>query len=314
MGYTRPTGVDGTDTRIRDIRRTLWIILFLNLAVASAKLIYGTIIGSAAMQADGYHSFFDGASNVVGLVGMRFAGRPADEDHPYGHGKYETYASAMIGAMLLFAAYRIGSEAFVSLTTDAPPPAVDTMSFVVMIGTLVVNLGVTWWERRVGHKLGSSILVADASHTGSDALVSIGVIVSLVLVKMGFVKADPIVALLVTGAIVYTAWGVFRHASATLSDSRRIPAEDICNVALSVPGVLGCHHIRTRGSEAEVYVDLHIQVDPQVTVVEGHDIAEAVERRLAEEYEQVADVIAHLEPYDEYQKAKTAEESRAAAE
>src|SRR5512133_3825971 len=100
----------------------LWIILFLNVAVAAAKLIYGTIIGSSAMQADGYHSFFDGASNVVGLVGMGFAGRPADEDHPYGHGKYETYSSAIIGAMLLFAAYRIGSEAFIGLTTNAAPP------------------------------------------------------------------------------------------------------------------------------------------------------------------------------------------------
>lgn len=311
MGYTKPADSASGAKRIADIRRMLWIILFLNVAVAAAKLAWGTVIGSTAMQADGFHSFFDGASNVVGLVGMGFAGRPADEDHPYGHGKYETYSSAIIGAMLLFAAYRIGSAAFTALTTNAPPPNVDWMSFAVMILTLVVNLGVTFWERRVGHRLGSSILVADASHTGSDALVSIGVIASLVLVQLGFPKADPIVALLVTVAIVYTAWGVFRQASATLSDSRRIAAEDICAVAVAVPGVLGCHHIRTRGSEAEVYVDLHIQVDPQFTVAQGHEIAEAVERTLAEQYAQVVDVIAHLEPYDEYQQAKTAEESRA---
>jgi len=310
VGYTRPADAEAGEGRIREIRRILWIILFLNVAVALAKLAWGTISGSTAMQADGFHSLFDGASNVVGLVGMGFAGRPADEDHPYGHGKYETYASAVIGAMLLFAAYRIGSEAVASLIGGGEPPSVSTMSFVVMLGTLAVNLVVTFWERKVGHRLGSSILVADASHTGSDALVSIGVIVSLVLVKLGFPLADPIVALLVTGAIVYTAWGVFRHASATLSDSMRIPAEDICAVAISVPGVLGCHHIRTRGSEAEVYVDLHVQVDPQVTVAEGHDIAEAVELTLAQQYRQIVDVIAHLEPYDDYQKAKTDEESR----
>lgn len=289
----------------------LWIILFLNVGVALAKLAWGTVIGSAAMQADGFHSLFDGASNVVGLVGMGFASRPADEDHPYGHGKYETYASAAIGAMLLFAAYRIGSAAVASLLGNAAAPHVDIWSFVVMIGTLVVNLGVTFWERRVGTKLGSSILVADASHTASDAFVSIGVIISLVLVRLGFPLADPIVALLVTLAIVYTAWGVFKHASVTLSDAARIAPSDICEVALLVDGVLGCHSIRTRGSEAEVYVDLHVQVDPQVTVAEGHKIAERVERELVAHYEQVFDVIAHLEPFDDYQKAKTAEESRA---
>ena len=103
-------------------------------------------------------------------------------------------------------------------------PDITTLSFVVMIGTLVINLFITTWERRVGQKLGSSILVADASHTGSDVLVSVGVIVSLILVKFfGMPLADPIVALLVCVAIVYTAWGVFRQASATLSDSSRIP-------------------------------------------------------------------------------------------
>ena len=298
--------------RVRAIRRTLWIILFLNVGVALAKMVWGTVTRSAAMQADGFHSLFDGASNVVGLVGMGFASRPADEDHPYGHGKYETYASAVIGAMLLFAAYRIGSQAIAGLLGNAPAPQVDVWSFVVMIGTLVVNLGVTFWERRVGRELGSSILVADASHTASDAFVSVGVIISLVLVKFfGLPLADPIVALLVTLAIVYTAWGVFKHASVTLSDAARIAPSDIRDVAVVVDGVLGCHSIRTRGSEAEVYVDLHVQVDPQVTVAEGHAIAEAVERELVAHYDQVLDVIAHLEPFDDYQKAKTAEESRA---
>ena len=314
MGYRRPAETDASNNRVRSIRRVLWTILFLNLGVAAAKFIWGTVIGSAAMQADGIHSIFDGMSNVVGLVGMGLAARPADSDHPYGHGKYETYASAIIGAMLLLAAYRIGSEAVAGLTGNRPAPEVDTMSFVVMLGTLAINLFITMWERRVGHKLNSSILVADASHTGSDVMVSVGVIISLVLVKLGFPMADPIVALLVSGAIVYTAWGVFKQASATLSDSMRIPASDICDVVLAVPGVLGCHDIRTRGSEAEVYVDLHVQVDPAATVSRGHEIAEEVERTVAEHFEQVFDVIAHLEPFDAYQQAKTAEESRASIE
>ncbi|NTU71553.1 MAG: cation transporter [Coriobacteriia bacterium] len=299
--------------RIRAIKRTLWVILLLNFGVAFAKLFGGMAINSAAMQADGFHSMFDGTSNIVGLVGMGFAGKPADADHPYGHSKFETYASAIIGAMLLLAAWRIGSEAVAGLIHPASAPEVNTMSFVVMIGTLTINLAVTSWERVVGRKLGSSILIADASHTGSDVLVSLGVIISLVLVKMGYEKADPIVALLVTVAIVYTAWGVFKQASATLSDSARLPVADLCEVALAVPGVLGCHHIRTRGSEMEVLVDLHVQVDPSISVASGHDIAENVERAIAERYEQVVDVIAHLEPFDEYQQAKTEQETRGEA-
>ena len=220
MGYRRPTSEELGGGRIQSIKRVLWIILFLNLAVAFAKIAAGTIANSSAMQADGFHSIFDGASNVVGLVGMSFASRPADDDHPYGHAKYETYASAIIGAMLLLAAYRIGSEAIAQIVNPTDVPDITTLSFVVMIGTLAINLFITTWERRVGKKLGSSILVADASHTGSDVLVSVGVIVSLILVKFfNMPLADPIVALLVCVAIVYTAWGVFKHASATLSDS-----------------------------------------------------------------------------------------------
>lgn len=315
MGYTRPVEASEGEARIRAIKRMLWIILVLNLAVALAKLAWGLVTGSSAMQADGFHSMFDGASNVVGLVGMALAGRPVDRDHPYGHSKYETYASAIIGVMLVFAAWRIGSQAFMKLIGNAPPPTVDWISFAVMFGTLIINLGVTTWEHRVGKRLRSEILVADASHTMSDAFVSIGVIISLVLVLIGekfgipiLLKADPVVALLVTVAIVYTAWGVFKQANETLSDHYRIEPAEICGVACDVDGVLGCHQVRTRGSEAEVYVDLHVQVDPSRTVADGHAIAEKVERAITDGFPQVADVIAHLEPMDSYQAEKTARE------
>jgi cation diffusion facilitator family transporter len=310
VGYRRPEGGGGSQ-RIREIRRVLWIILALNIGVALAKLGWGLISGSAAMQADGFHSLFDGTSNIIGLVGMSAAAKPVDRDHPYGHGKYETYASAAIAGMLVFAAYRIGSSAVDQLVGKSQPAQVTAVSFAIMIGTLCVNLLITTWERRVGKRLNSQILVADAAHTGSDVLVSLGVIVSLVLVKLGFDKADPIVALLIALVIVWTAWNVLKDASATLSDTARIPVDEICRVVLAAPGVLGCHHVRTRGSEAEVYVDLHVQVDETRTVADGHRIAEDVERLLVEEFPSVVDAMVHLEPFDEYQAEKTARESDA---
>lgn len=308
MGYKKQlVGPEGS--RADAVRRVLWIILGLNVAVASAKLIYGLITDSVAMTADGFHSMFDGTSNVIGLLGMAIASRPADGDHPYGHSKYETFASAVIGAMLLIAAWRVGSSAIERLMNPGTPPRVDALSFGIMFATLAVNVFVTRYERKVGTRLGSEILLADANHTGSDILVSVGVIFGLVAVKLGFPIADPLIGLVVAGFIVAAAWSVFRSANDTLADQARIAPSAIRDVALKVEGVLGVHDIRTRGPASEVFVDLHIQVDPAVTVAEGHATAERVEKAICDEIAQVADVIAHLEPFDAYQRDKTAKQS-----
>jgi len=313
VGYVKhQQGLDSS--RSARVKFVLWVILFLNLGVAAAKVAWGAISGSVSMQADGLHSTFDGLSNIVGLVGISLASRPADTDHPYGHPKYETYASAVIGAMLLLAAWRVGSEAITTILAaiagnPVEPPEITWVAFAIMFGTLAMNLFVTMWERREGKKLRSDLLIADASHTGSDMLVSSGVIVGLVLVRFFHMPlADPIIALLVAVAIVYTAWGVFRQASTALADSARLPIDEVCQVAYAVDGVLGCHDIRTRGTDSHVYVDMHVQVDPSLTVADGHAVAERVERAVAEHFEQVADVIVHLEPLDDYQRSKTVAE------
>lgn len=222
-------------TRTRSIRRVLIIVLVLNLVVALAKFFYGLASNSTSMQADGIHSIFDSAGNIVGLIGIALAARPADEEHPYGHAKFETYASMVIGVMLLFAAYEVGYGAITKLMSGVYTAEVTPFSFVVMVGTLAINLCVTTYERRAGKKYMSDILLADASHTLSDAAVSIGVIIGLVLVANGLPMADPIMALIVTVAIVYTAWGVFRRAFATLSDRARIPEEDIYECVTKIP-------------------------------------------------------------------------------
>ncbi len=307
MGYTKECAV-ASGARAGEVRRVLWIVLFLNLAVAAGKYGYGLLIHSLAMRADGFHSMFDGASNVIGLVGMGLAARPADEGHPYGHGKYETYAAAAIGAMLLFAAWQIASEALTRFVGESPPPAVDLPAFAVMVATLAVNIGVSLYERRRGAALKSDILTADAAHTGSDVLVSVGVIAGLFLVKLGYPRADAAVALFVVAAILWAAFRIFSRVHAIFSDSPALDAEAVCAIALAVDGVKGCHSIRTRGTSAHVFIDLHVQVEPTLTVARGHEIAERVERVLCDELPGVADVIAHLEPMDDYQRRKTERE------
>lgn len=290
------------EARTRRIERVLWLVLVLNLAVAAAKFFYGLASGSASMQADGIHSVFDTLGNVVGLVGVALAARPADEGHPYGHAKFETYGSLVIGLLLLVAAFEVGTGAVERLASGDYTARVDVVSFVVMVGTLAVNLGVSFAERRVGKRLGSEILQADAAHTLSDAFVSVGVIVGLVLVMNGFPMADPVMALVVTVCIVVSAVQVFRRAFRTLSDHARISADDLANVVEAVPGVRHAHRVRTRGTESEVYVDLHVLVDSEMTVADAHAIGDAAEVAVQAAYPEVREVLVHIEPDTEVER------------
>lgn len=282
--------------RVRTIRRTLWIVLALNLTVAAAKLAYGLFTGSVAMTADGFHSLLDGSSNVIGLLAMILAARPPDERHPYGHAKYETYASAVIGGMLVLAAWEVGRRAVEGLVGRTQPPEVTVVSFVVMIVTLAINTGVTLYERRIGRRVRSDLLIADASHTASDIFVSLGVIGSLVAVKLGAPIADPIIALVIALVIVRTAISVLARAEATLSDRARLDVAEVCAAARMIEGVKGCHSVRTRGTESEVFVDLHAEVDPGATVEEAHRISAAVSDAISGAFPEVVDVLVHLCP------------------
>lgn len=283
-------------THGRQVERVLWIVLVLNLMVAAAKFFYGLASGSASMQADGIHSVFDSLGNVIGLIGIAVAARPADAEHPYGHSKFETYGSLAIGVLLLFAAFEVGTSAVEKLASGNYTASVTPISFVVMVGTLAVNLGVTVYERRAGKRLKSEILAADAAHTLSDAFVSIGVIVGLGFVTAGFPVADPLMALLVTVAILVSAAGVFRAGLRTLSDHARIPPDEVTAVAKSVAGVREAHAARTRGTEAEVYCDLHVLVDPDMTVLAAHALGDEVERAVQQAFPAVKEVLVHIEP------------------
>lgn len=289
--------------RTATVKQVLLAVLLLNLTVALAKFIYGSISHSAAMQADGIHSIFDSAGNVVGLIGISLAIRPADKEHPYGHFKLETFASLIIGLMLIFAAYQVGSSAVVSLIEGNYHTEVTAISFIVMVGTLAVNLFVTTYERRMGKRLKSDILKADAAHTLSDCLVSIGVIIGLVLVACGIEMADDIMALIVMVAILFTAFDIFKSAFATFTDEARIPAPEIRDVVESVDGVQEAHQIRTRGLQGEIYLDLHILVDPQMTVGDSHKVVSDIEQKLSETYPEVQDILIYVEPNDEEHRA-----------
>lgn len=285
--------------RQKRVRFILLAVLALNVGVAAAKIALGLLIGSLAMSADGFHSLLDGASNVVALTGMAVAARPPDPNHPYGHHRFETLTSLGIASFMLLALFGILQGAWSRLQSGGSPD-ISTLAFIVMGVTLAVNVFVTTWERRAGKELRSSLLIADSRHTLTDIFVSLSVIGSLLAVWIGFGWADLLVSVGIAFAIGWGAWAIVRDASLSLSDVAVRDSGEIEQVVLGVPGVKGTHNIRSRGAEGRVWVDLHIQVDPQLNVDRAHDIASDVARRVEDELSRPADVTVHVEPADEH--------------
>ena len=277
------------------VRRVLVFTLILNSVVALAKILYGYYTNSIAMTSDGFHSFFDGISNIVGLVGIWIASHPPDERHPYGHKKFETLFTVIIGVMIFSTCFQILRKVYFSFS-DNHRTIVTTTSFIIMLITMGVNVLVMLYESRKGKQLGSSFLVADALHTKSDIFASVAVIVSLMLTKAGYHYADTIVGIIITFFIARIGYKILKDASDVLVDSVCLDTSSIECVVNSVDGVKGCHEIRTRGPVNAVYVDLHVLVDKNLSAENAHRITEKVERGLKKEFPSIIDIIVHIEP------------------
>jgi len=263
--------------------------------VAGAKLILGYATGAVSVVSDGFHSLTDSASNIIGLVGLRAARMPPDEDHPYGHRKYETLAAGAIFIFLLLAVLEIGRTALVRLSAPTPPE-VTWLSFAVMILTLVINVRIVRYEAGEGHRLNSELLLADSMHTRTDVFATIGVLVSLTAVWLGFPLLDPIGGIAIAVVIAHTGYQIGRDTSRILSDRVVINEEQIRQVVMSVPEVLGCHQIRSRGTFDHVFLDLHVWFPADAPLRHAHEVSHVVKDRLLETYPQIADAIIHIEP------------------
>jgi cation diffusion facilitator family transporter len=285
-----------TSDRYSDVVTVLYRVLFLNLAVAVAKIALGYMTGAVSILSDGFHSLTDSASNVVALVGVSVARRPPDSNHPYGHRKYETMASLGILVFLVIVLVQVVTAAANRLLNGGSPPRVFPEGIALMTVTLVVNIAVVVYETRAGKRLNSEVLLADAKHTRSDVLTSIAVLGALLGVWLGYPVLDALAALLVAVFIGYACWGIAYGASGILSDQIVIAEADVRDVVQSVPAVLGCEKIRTRGSADYAFLDLHLWLDPGMTLKAAHAASHVVKDRLMQKFPQLADVVIHIEP------------------
>ncbi len=275
----------------------LWIIMGLNFGVALSKIIIGTIANSGSIIADGYHSLSDASGNIVGIVGLSIAGRPIDTNHPYGHKKFETISSMMIGMLLFVVGGKVAYDSILNII-NPKTPVISTISFLVMISTLIINIFVVIYERSQGQKLSSDVLIADSEHTKSDVLITSGVIITMILLRLGVPPIiDGCISLLISGFIFKSSFSIFLEATNTLTDSAVLNPKEIYEIAMSCEEVKACHKIRSRGRKDEIFIDLHVQVNPEMKTAESHDLEHKIEEMLKLKFGDQTSAIIHVEPY-----------------
>ena len=279
-----------------EVRRVLSITLVLNVLVVVLKLIVGWWTGSLSLLADALHSITDSANNVLGLVTNQLASPVPDRDHPYGHQKYEAVGALGIAAFLGIACFEILRGAGERLLSKSDPVTMGATSLWFLLAVLGINIFVAFYERRVGNRLGSNILIADAQHTMSDIWITIAVIGGLIGVWSGVQWLDVVLAFPVALLVIRSGWVVLSANLPWLVDEMAIAPEAIHTTVMQVPGVLNCHNIASRGLLGrQVFIDMHLIVEPQ-DVLSAHNITEQVEQQLEDEFGPTRATI-HVEPY-----------------
>jgi cation diffusion facilitator family transporter len=277
------------------VRRVLFGLLAANLAVVAAKLIVALASGSLAVLGSAVDSGMDALSNVLALTVVRVAAKEPDEEHPYGHSKFETLGALAIVGFLSISCFELVRGALNHLTGGARQVGITDGQVALLVLTLGGNVLIAWYEQRRGLELGSELLIADAAHTRVDVFVSVGVLGAVLLARYGWWWIDPAIAIVVAVVIMLVAYRILARTVPVLVDQRAIPTSDIQHTAQAVPGVKRAYGIRSRGPSDLRYAEVTIAVDRHADVEAAHAIADQVEARLKRDL-QLHEVTVHVEP------------------
>ena len=287
-------GYQSTELRdVRRIRRVLIVTMLLNFLATGIKLAAGFATGALSVVADGLDSLFDGISNLVGLVGLNIAARPPDRDHPYGHRKFETIAALSIAFLLFLTSWQLLQTAWERWWSEMVPE-ISVWTIAAMVSSMLIQGGTSYYELRQGRKLKSEVLVADALHTRASILISLSVLVGIVLVGLGYPKADPLLAAFVAVMIAKIGVDILRETLPVLVDQAVFDPSQIAQVVDDVGGIESFHRVRSRGAAGSAAIDLHVRVSAEKTVREANVIADEVRRKLLA-LDGVSDVTVHIE-------------------
>lgn len=285
---------------VKQIRRITWIGLVVNLFLAILKFGVGFWGNSRAVMADAVHSLSDMSTDLALIFGVKYWSAPADEDHPYGHGRIETIVTTIIGLSLVMVAFGIGYNALLTMRdTDIKQPGWIALVGVVL--SIVFKEILYHWTVAVAKQTKSSALMANAWHHRSDALSSIPALIAVTAaaVHPGLAFIDRVGALIVALIILKVSWGILHPAISELTDRGVSPKdrEKIASLVAGIDGVRDVHDIRTRRMGAGFFADIHIQIDGKMTIWQGHQISEAIKHELIANGPEIMDVLVHLEPF-----------------
>jgi len=281
----------------RGVSRVLILTLGLNLAVVAAKLTAGILASSLSVIGDALHSSADSLNNIVALFIVRIASAAPDDEHPYGHHKFESLGAFGIAGFLLVTAFEVASSAAKRvLGWESSQVEVSVLTLAALLATVAVNIFVWAYESRRARQLGSSILLADSNHTLSDIYVSLSILAGLLLLYFDIADLDAYLALVVSGVIAFAAYQIFSRTVPVLVDRSPFPRGFIDEIVRATPGVESVHDIMSRGVPGKAFITMHLAVTPQ-NIHDAHAVTEEVERRLEDKLG-ACEVTIHVEPPD----------------
>jgi cation diffusion facilitator family transporter len=282
--------------RVRAIQRTLAIILVANLVVVAVKVVVAMRTGALSVLGATVESALDAMNNVVAMALVSIAALGPDEDHPYGHDKFETLGALAIVGFLSISCFELVRNAITQLVHGQVPEVATATEIALLGSTALVNVFVVWYERRRGRELGSALLLADAAHTGGDIFVTVLAFASLLLARAGFAFVDPWLALVVAGVIAYSGYQILKVTVPILVDQRAVDAAEIRRIVAVIPGIQGVPNVRSRTSASgTLFAEVTITCDGGLTVARAHELADAAERAIRDTLG-AADVTVHVEP------------------
>ena len=276
--------------------------MFLNWLVAILKFIAGIQFGYLSLKSSGIESFFDGGANILALISITLAARPADDDHNYGHHKYETLGSIIIGLTLTYSAIQVAmdwSEMSLSGESHARFGLIPVAS---IIFSMCVSYFVSWYEGKKGKELNSSLLIADASHTYGDFVISGGVLASIILSYYGFMWPDIIFGGVICLYLFYLAFKIFKSNVPEMLDASPIIEQSLIKSVEDIEDVYDIHNFRARGNSNFMQVDFHLHLEPSLSLVQAHLVGKKVEAKMREllvDFADEVDILIHIEPYED---------------
>ena len=271
-------------------------MLLLNGLVVLVKLVAGIRTGSLAVLGAALESGLDTLNNVIGMILVSIASRAPDDEHPYGHDKFETVGVLGIVGFLSISCFELLREGIRSLIEGVALARADFADMGLIAATLAINALVVWYERRRGAQLGSAFLLADAEHTRSDILVTLLALSSLLLARLGVARVDAVLAIAVALIIAWSGWRILQRSIPILVDERAVQADELQRIVRGVPGIVGMRSVRSRYTASGIlFAELTVAVGGATTVERAHELADRVEAAIAARYG-AAEVTVHVEP------------------